>query len=1216
MFADSNCANEALWSDRSRASRRYSPYSPRSPLPQVLSAEHENSSTDSSEELHFRQGAEIRRSETTQKPNHSRSPLFETSERKTSVESRSDAASQNNQNCGGEIGNASSPVMEEAHGLAAPALPSSLSSAVNQGAQLRRAVLPWLAASKDPASIFSGKEYDSMFGRSPANASDESIDFEAEQSSFRNDSNDSKHNLQRHIRQQHLGARAHSCPECGKTFATSSGLKQHQHIHSSVKPFTCEVCHKSYTQFSNLCRHKRMHADCRTQIKCRNCNQLFPNSSSLNKHRRFCESKAFYPNGLSAMGGGDDSRNNPLERMQQSVFAQGNMQHVTQHSSMFPTSLPGSSLWTSTHNDKLQGNIHPLNQLSLAHLAQNPTASSLSMLSAMMPQNDVLHKPISLSSHSYANGQSVGKTARSSMAHAQIQCCNPTTDNASTIPEKGNGQFPFVLDANSNNFISVPSTLLCSTPGSSVGVQVDLLGVNQSHGRNQRRHVPNFEVPASVELSRDSSYSVGNRDNKSWSRTPSPALQRNKFSTDEASTKEQNTLQEIRSSSSDEDSSSERREIKTTRRNIWHPLLSPTSPRPNGNSKREERPVLDHSVSYSDETPFPFPAYSPYKANMFYPYSVALAAAHAYLQRQNAEDNKPTVGGSVDAEDNEVRTNTMPHQKHKPRETMPLDLSKPKDDFAELSSPEDQVFGADVKESQSSLGYDRFQSPHHLTQGATAAGMTNVNNPFVSTFLKSDSPVWPLSENALSYVSLLSRYRTDLAMAAAGNSFARRFPYNPKMGDGVSGAYRDNAFLRNFGAFGVPLIPNPMLTTAATKRHVSDSSLDNLEAKRLSLDQSMFGLGTVSEQDQRKLPNVNNNNSLKGSLYRPMTLPVSNNGVSMTCKGDLITHQDFLKPNTDVTSPTFHHKLPPFGPERFLPSAITLRSPSLYSIPGRYSRLPSARPGKERYTCKYCGKIFPRSANLTRHVRTHTGEQPYRCKYCDRSFSISSNLQRHVRNIHNKERPYTCHLCGRAFGQQTNLERHLRKHAEKSSRLTGESGHAKSAFEADDGSDEGSTTSPTSYNVAARRSSEDYEEPLLRSSTPERYNDMRRNQSEASLDGHSPSVQKSFRGDEQRVERSRWLSLSRGPLPSDQQEANEGVASSNDVSISASNVLFNIAMARQLKGRGTCVDGQVYADLPNMGGKHLNRFQDVCESPTSDHSPVATAVVNSLPMKA
>ena len=83
---------------------------------------------------------------------------------------------------------------------------------------------------------------------------------------------------------------------------------------------------------------------------------------------------------------------------------------------------------------------------------------------------------------------------------------------------------------------------------------------------------------------------------------------------------------------------------------------------------------------------------------------------------------------------------------------------------------------------------------------------------------------------------------------------------------------------------------------------------------------------------------------------------------------------------------------------------------------------------KDRYSCKFCGKNFPRSANLTRHLRTHTGEQPYKCKYCERSFSISSNLQRHVRNIHNKERPFKCPLCDRCFGQQTNLDRHLKKH--------------------------------------------------------------------------------------------------------------------------------------------------------------------------------------------
>lgn len=93
-----------------------------------------------------------------------------------------------------------------------------------------------------------------------------------------------------------------------------------------------------------------------------------------------------------------------------------------------------------------------------------------------------------------------------------------------------------------------------------------------------------------------------------------------------------------------------------------------------------------------------------------------------------------------------------------------------------------------------------------------------------------------------------------------------------------------------------------------------------------------------------------------------------------------------------------------------------------------FSGAPAVGKYKDRYSCRFCGKVFPRSANLTRHLRTHTGEQPYKCKYCERSFSISSNLQRHVRNIHNKEKPFRCLLCDRCFGQQTNLDRHLRKH--------------------------------------------------------------------------------------------------------------------------------------------------------------------------------------------
>lgn len=135
-----------------------------------------------------------------------------------------------------------------------------------------------------------------------------------------------------------------------------------------------------------------------------------------------------------------------------------------------------------------------------------------------------------------------------------------------------------------------------------------------------------------------------------------------------------------------------------------------------------------------------------------------------------------------------------------------------------------------------------------------------------------------------------------------------------------------------------------------------------------------------------------------------------------------------------------------FPPDRYQSTYATPpRGFPFLNLPPRSTNFDLLRPGfgslnkppgdvlhqgklKDRYSCKYCAKIFPRSANLTRHLRTHTGEQPYKCKYCERSFSISSNLQRHVRNIHNKEKPFKCPLCERCFGQQTNLDRHLKKH--------------------------------------------------------------------------------------------------------------------------------------------------------------------------------------------
>lgn len=131
----------------------------------------------------------------------------------------------------------------------------------------------------------------------------------------------------------------------------------------------------------------------------------------------------------------------------------------------------------------------------------------------------------------------------------------------------------------------------------------------------------------------------------------------------------------------------------------------------------------------------------------------------------------------------------------------------------------------------------------------------------------------------------------------------------------------------------------------------------------------------------------------------------------------------------DFDANALRARVEPFAPEPIFREALRGLSSGVMAAAHQSGKL------KDRYTCKFCGKVFPRSANLTRHLRTHTGEQPYTCKYCDRAFSISSNLQRHVRNIHNKERPFRCHLCDRCFGQQTNLDRHLKKHEAESTGL-------------------------------------------------------------------------------------------------------------------------------------------------------------------------------------
>ncbi|XP_058017069.1 histone-lysine N-methyltransferase PRDM16 isoform X5 [Ahaetulla prasina] len=673
-------------------------------------------------------------------------------------------------------------------------------------------------------------------------------------------------NLQRHIRSQHVGARAHACPDCGKTFATSSGLKQHKHIHSTVKPFICEVCHKSYTQFSNLCRHKRMHADCRTQIKCKDCGQMFSTTSSLNKHRRFCEGKNHYnPGGLFAPG----LPLTPSSLMDKSKTSP-NLNHTGLGFSDYFPSRP--------HPGAIPFSPAPPAFPALAPGFPGIFPPSLYPRPPLLPPTPLLKSPIN------------------------------HTQEAKLPSPLGHSPLPLM---------------------SAIG--------NSSH-------------PLHVE-ERFNSAPLGNSYLEKLKARTSDLSDASDF--EDINTTTGTDLETTTGTGSDleSDAESEREKTKEKRKPGETKPDFGSGSVPTGSTNS----TSDLPIFYSQHTFFPPPE------DQLLP---MMGATNDSIKAIASIAEKYFGPGFMGMQ--EKKMGTLPYHSMFPFQFLP-NFSHSVYPFTERTLNHSLLVKAEPKSPRDlhKIGGPCSESPFDLTTKPKESKAAQV------------LPARHAGEEQPLDLTISSRIR---ASHHGSRDPRKNHVYGERKlvaGDGVPKMNQ------------AQMLPQPSLHYAKPSPFFMDPIYSRVEKRKMA-----DSVGALKEKYLRPSP----------LLFHPQMSAIE----TMTEK-----LETFAALKTDAGGAS----LPPLPhhPFNFRSPPPTLSDPIL-------------RKGKERYTCRYCGKIFPRSANLTRHLRTHTGEQPYRCKYCDRSFSISSNLQRHVRNIHNKEKPFKCHLCNRCFGQQTNLDRHLKKH--------------------------------------------------------------------------------------------------------------------------------------------------------------------------------------------
>nr|XP_004226399.1 zinc finger protein OZF-like [Ciona intestinalis] len=76
--------------------------------------------------------------------------------------------------------------------------------------------------------------------------------------------------------------KTYECCFCDRKLSSKRNLRQHEYIHTGLKPFPCQKCGLAFAQRGTLARHAMKHLD--KQFECRFCGKKLSTNSSLKVH--------------------------------------------------------------------------------------------------------------------------------------------------------------------------------------------------------------------------------------------------------------------------------------------------------------------------------------------------------------------------------------------------------------------------------------------------------------------------------------------------------------------------------------------------------------------------------------------------------------------------------------------------------------------------------------------------------------------------------------------------------------------------------------------------------------------------------------------------------------------------------------------------------------------------------------------------------------------